>query len=105
MDISILNEILEKSKSMSDVARSIFGKENYTNREKCKKILEECGINWSEWLKEKNTKPKRYCLYCGKEIIEGDSRKKFCNHSCAASYNDKLYVKRKKKHKKMLILR
>ena len=102
MDISILNEILEKSKSMSDVARNIFGKENYTNREKCKKILEEHGINWSEWLKEKSTKPKRYCLYCGKEIIEGDSRKKFCNHSCAASYNDKLYVKRKKSIRKCL---
>jgi predicted nucleic acid-binding Zn ribbon protein len=102
MDISILNEILKKSKSMSDVARNIFGKENYTNREKCKKILEEHGINWSEWLKEKSTKPKRYCLYCGKEIIEGDSRKKFCNHSCAASYNDKLYVKRKKSIRKCL---
>ena len=93
MDISILNEILEKSKSMSDVARNIFGKENYTNREKCKKILEEHGINWSEWLKEKSTKPKKYCLYCGKEIIGGDSRKKFCNHSCSASYNNKGVVR------------
>ena len=89
MDISILNEILEKSKSMSDVARSIFGKENYTNREKCKKILEENGINWKKWLEEKKIKPKRYCLYCGKEIISGDYRKKFCNSSCAASYNNK----------------
>ena len=93
MDISILNEILEKSKSMSDVARNIFGKENYTNREKCKKILEEHGINWSEWLKEKKTKQKRYCLYCGKEIIGGDYRKKFCNSSHAASYNNKGVVR------------
>lgn len=102
MDISKLNEILEKSKSMSDVARCIFGKENYTNREKCKKILEENNINWHEWLENKKEKLKRYCLYCGKEITEGDSRKKFCNSSCAASYNDKLYVKRKKKEKKCL---
>lgn len=89
MDISKLNEILEKSKSMSDVARSIFGKENYTNREKCKKILIEHGIDWKKWLEEKNIKSKKYCLYCGKEITEGDSRKKFCNSSCAASYNNK----------------
>ena len=102
MNISDLNEILEKSKSMSDVARSIFGKENYTNREKCKKIIEYYGIDWKKWLEEKNIKPKRYCLYCGKEITEGDSRKKFCNSSCAASYNDKLYIKRKKKEKKCL---
>lgn len=103
MDISILNEILEKSKSMSDVARSIFGKENYTNREKCKKILEEYGINWSEWLKEKSTKPKRYCLYCGKEIVGGDYRKKFCNHSCAASYNNKGVVRNGKPKNKQCL--
>ena len=30
-----------------------------------------------------------YCLYCGKEITgKGRSRKKFCNQSCAASYNN-----------------
>lgn len=97
MDISDLNEILEKSKSMSDIARSIFGKENYTNREKCKKILRENGIDWSEWLKEKNEKPKRYCLYCGKEIIGGDNRKKFCNSSHAASYNNKIVIKKNRK--------
>ena len=85
---------------MSDVARSIFGKENYTNREKCKKILKENGIDWSEWLKEKNEKPKRYCLYCGKEIIGGDSRKKFCNHSCSASYNNKDVVRNGTKRNK-----
>ena len=97
MNIGNLNEILEKSKSMSDVARNIFGKENYTNREKCKKILYENGINWEEWLKEKRTKPKRYCLYCGKEIIGGDSRKKFCNSSHAASYNNKIVIKKTEK--------
>lgn len=89
MDISNLNEILEKSKSISDIARIIFGKENYTNREKCKKILEEHSIDWKKWTEEKNVKPKKYCLYCGKEITSGDYRKKFCNSSCAAIYNNK----------------
>lgn len=30
----------------------------------------------------------KYCLNCGKEI-NGDYRKKFCNRSCAATYNNK----------------
>jgi len=84
-----LNTILEKSKSMSDVARTLFGKENYTNREKCKKILIENNIDWEMWVKEKKEKPKKYCLYCGKEIIGKDRRQKFCNSSCAASYNNR----------------
>jgi hypothetical protein len=88
MEIDI-KSVLEKSKTISDVARIIFGKPNYTNREKCKKILSEHGVDWKEWLKEKCTKEKKYCLNCGKEIVDGDSRKKFCNHSCAASYNNK----------------
>ena len=83
-----LKDFLEKSKSLSDLSRYIFGKENYTNREKCKKILEENGINWETWLAEKKVKPKRYCLYCGKEITDGGLEKKFCNHSCSASYNN-----------------
>lgn len=85
-----LNEILEKSKSMSDIARAIFGKENYTNREKCKKILSENGVDWQEWLKNKKEKPKKYCLYCGKEIVGKDSRQKFCNQRCNGLYHNKI---------------
>lgn len=84
-----LNEVLEKSKSLSDIARELFGKQNYTNREKCKQILKENGIEWKKWLEDKKTKPKRYCLNCGKEIVDGDYRKKFCNSSCATSYNNR----------------
>lgn len=40
-----LHDILKNSNSMADIARAIFGKENYTNREKCKKILEENNID------------------------------------------------------------
>lgn len=93
-----LEELLERSKSLSDLSRYIFGKENYTNREKCKKILAENGINWETWLAEKKVKPKRYCLYCGKEITDGDYRKKFCNSSCSASYNN-IGISRNKKNK------
>lgn len=87
-----IEEIIEKSKNLSDLSRKIFGKENYTNREKCKKILFEHNIDWKKWLDAKREKPKRYCLYCGKELT-GDYRKKFCNNSCAASYNNKGIVR------------
>ena len=89
MNINELKEILEKSKSLSDLSRAIFNKVNYTNNEKCKKILSENGVDWREWLETKKIeKPKIFCLYCGKEIISKDSRRKFCNQSCAASYNN-----------------
>lgn len=89
MNVNNLSEILSTSNTMSDVARTIFGKPNYTNREKCKKILSENGIDWEKWLEGKKTKPKKFCLNCGKEIVDGNSRKKFCDSSCAAKYNNK----------------
>ena len=87
---------------MSDIARCIFGKENYTNREKSKKILEENGINWKEWLASKKSEPKR-CLHCGK-VLTGKNKnsKVFCNHSCSASYNNKLKGFKKKINNKCL---
>ena len=102
MEVDI-DSILEKSKTISDIARTIFGKANYTNREKCKVILSENGIDWEEWVKGKSTKEKKYCLNCGKEIVDGDSRKKFCNHSCAASYNNKGVVRNGKAHIKLCL--
>lgn len=80
---------LTNCKCLNDIARQEFGLANYTNREKCKKILSEEGIDWKEWLREKNEKLKNYCLYCGKEIKTGRRRKKFCDQSCAAKYNNK----------------
>lgn len=86
-----LEKILEKSNSLSDISRELFGNNVYSNREKCKKILKENNIDWKKWLYEKNQKPKKYCLYCGNEITKYG--KKFCNHSCAASYNNKDVVR------------
>lgn len=74
---------------LNDIARQEFGKANYTNREKCKKLLAKEGIDWEEWLtSKKEDKPIKYCLYCGKEIKGKNDKKKFCNNSCAASYNN-----------------
>lgn len=78
---------LENCKTLNDIARQEFGKANYTNREKCKKLLEESGINWKEWLESKKVKEKKYCLQCGKEL-NTRKQKKFCSSSCAAKYNN-----------------
>lgn len=84
-----INEILDKSKSLSDLARFFFGKENYTNRTKSKQILFEHGINWEDWLNSKKEERKNFCLCCGKEITGPDRMKrKFCSHSCSAIYNN-----------------
>ena len=54
------------------------------------KIADEIGFDLKIY-KQKRRKYKfpKYCLFCGKEIIGGDVRKKFCNSSCAAKYNNK----------------
>ena len=90
-----LKKYFNESKSLSDLSRKIFGNNIYTNREKCKKILKDNNIDWEEWLISKKEKPKKYCFYCGKEL--SDNRKKFCNHSCSASYNNKKVVRNGKK--------
>lgn len=82
---------LSNCKSLSDISFLLYGSKNYSSREKTKKYLLENDIEWSSFLKEKN---KRYCLQCGKEITgKNRFKKKFCNSSCAASFNNKGKVK------------
>lgn len=41
-----------------------------------------------------------YCLHCGKEILGVDRfRKKFCNPSCSASFNNRNVNRHKNKQK------
>ena len=51
-----------------------------------------CSLSCSskEYQRTKSKRTKN-CLYCGEPFIlkRGDSRRKFCNSSCAASYNNK----------------
>lgn len=97
-----LTEILEKSNSISDLARYFFGKENYANREKSKKILEENNINWQKWLDSKKRNP-NYCLYCGQEITGPDRfRKKFCNNTCSLHYQYNNNIRKTRKDTKCL---
>lgn len=90
-----MNDI-SKCKSFGELAIMLFGKNNYTNREKSKKYLDDKGIDHNAWREEQKLKQKNkqdvYCLNCGSKI-EGDYRKKFCSHSCSAKYNNKLRSK------------
>lgn len=76
----------ENCKSLNDIARQEFGKANYTNREKAKKILAEAGIDWKKWLLSFKKEKQKYCLNCGKELV--NEQTKFCSNSCAAKYNN-----------------
>lgn len=84
-------DILEGCKSLNDVSRKLYGKVNYTNREKVKKLLSENGIDWKSWVNSaKNDFPKVFCKYCGNEIPDGYKKnKQFCDSSCAAKYNNR----------------
>lgn len=50
-------ELLNTCTSLSDIARSIYGKANYTNSEKVKRDLKSIGVDWKEWLESKKKKP------------------------------------------------
>ena len=76
----------ENCKSLNDIARQEFGKANYTNREKAKKLLFECGIDWRDWLESIKNSKRKFCLVCGKEL--NNEQTKFCSNSCAAKYNN-----------------
>ena len=80
-------ELIEDCKSLNDIARKVFGKTNYTNREKVKKILFDNGIDWEEWLNNVKENKTKYCLACGKKLEK--DQVKFCSHSCSAKYNNK----------------
>lgn len=88
---------IDDCKSLNDIAKILFGKSNYTNREKSKKYLLENGIDWKEWLDSVKQSKIKYCIVCGKKLEK--SQKLFCSHSCSASYNNK---QREKKIKQCL---
>lgn len=88
---------IDNCKSLNDIAKILFGKANYTNREKVKKYLFENGVDWKEWVESVKATKIRYCIVCGKKLE--NEQKKFCSHSCSASHNNK---QREKKEKQCL---
>jgi predicted nucleic acid-binding Zn ribbon protein len=84
--------MFDDCESLNDIARKYFGKANYTNREKSKKLLSDNGIDWHQWLVEKKECRTKHCIVCGKKLEKQQT--KFCSHGCAASFNNRA---RKKK--------
>ena len=62
---------------------------NTTNNKYIKDVCEKIGFDLNSYSTKKKKYEKHYCLNCGKEIVTGDYRKKFCNSSCASTYNNK----------------
>ena len=83
-------EVLDLFKSFSykkDIFEYYQISNNTDNGRYINHIAEQIGFDFSFYKEKKNEK--KYCLYCGAEILGKDKkRKKFCNSSCAASYNN-----------------
>lgn len=76
--------IIENTNSVSYAAREILGIDSTLARTIIKEICNEQGWKIPSWYNRV-----RYCLNCGKEITGKErNKKKFCSHSCAASYNN-----------------
>lgn len=94
MNMENLNyDFFDNCSSLSDAARKIFGKDNYRDCEKIKKIAKEYNFDWKNWGERRKKKTEIiYCLNCGKEIEVPvgwkKRRNKFCSQSCAAIYNN-----------------
>ena len=85
-------EEIKQCKSYAQAIKLVLNKD-YTNGSTIKKIKEWCLSNYNFDLEkhiEDYNNRKTYCLQCGKELTgEKRLRKKFCNNSCAAKYNNK----------------
>lgn len=95
-NIDLTNE--EKTKELYDMFNSFktrkeifeyFGlARNSDNIKRVKQICEQIGFDYTIYDTRKRKYEERFCLHCGKKIEGGDYRKKFCNRSCAAIYNN-----------------
>ena len=91
MEKEKLIELFNNSKSIAEICISLYGKKNGGMHNRVIKLFNEIGYDWDEHLKDLEEKKKVFCLNCGKEITGKErSRKKFCDSSCAAQYNNKL---------------
>lgn len=86
-----LNKLINKNKSKYSVLMNYYGYANKSAYKMLNEYIITNNIDTSHWIE-----PKKYCLNCGKEIIKS---KKFCNSSCAATYNNKKRGRRSNKTK------
>ena len=85
-----LKKIIAESTSLSDAARKIFENDAYSFRERVKSLAKNLGVEIPNYYGRKV-----FCQCCGTEITGPDRlQKKFCSHSCAATYNNKGRVRK-----------
>ena len=100
MEKDFLIELFNSSKSIAEICISLYGKKNGGMHNRVLKLFKETGYDWDNHLKEIEKSKKVYCLNCGKEITGKErSRKKFCDSSCAAQYNNKQRTERSEESK------
>ena len=93
MDKEMLIELFNSSESIAEICRKLYGKNNGGMHNRVLKLFKEFEYDWKQRLAEIEESKKRYCLNCGKEISGKERvRKKFCNSSCAAQYNNKFHT-------------
>ena len=91
METEKIIAIFNSSENVTEISKKLYGKNNGSTHKKVYNLFKELNYDWEERLKEIENSKKKYCLNCGKEIpINKRSAKKFCNSSCAATYNNKL---------------
>lgn len=87
----MLIELFDSCKSIAEICRKLYGKNNGGIHNKVIKLFSETNYDWDNHLISIKNEKKRFCLNCGKEISGKDrKRKKFCNSSCSAQYNNRL---------------
>jgi hypothetical protein len=90
----IRKEIYEKLKGFkykSEAYRYFKIPDNQYGIKYLKKIAEKVGFDLNYYKEKRDKNRIKNCLYCGKELsATKDKRRKFCNHSCATKYNNKL---------------
>jgi len=96
----MLIELFNSSETIAEICRKLYGKNNGGMYNRVLKLFEKTNYDWNSHLVDIENSKKRYCLNCGKEISGRErARKKFCNRSCAAQYNNKLKTTPSKKTK------
>lgn len=91
-------ELFNSVESKADIYRHFNVCDNTANSFYLREVAEKIGFDFNIYKERK----KKYCLYCGKELIgKHKSSKKFCDSSCAAKYNNKGRVHSEETKKKI----
>ena len=82
-------EMLKNGKSYAEISKDL-----HRSSKSVKVYLQKHGLTFRSFNPSRET---RKCLYCTSEFVETiHGEKKFCNQSCAASFNNRIFIKRKK---------